>query len=60
VEVIHCNVADDASVRAMVEAAQTAFGRIDILINNAGTTHLPAPMEDVSRGRLRQSLCREL
>ncbi len=32
----------------MVEAVQTAFGRIDILINNAGTTHLPAPMEDVS------------
>lgn len=48
VEVIHCNVADDASVRAMVEAAQTAFGRIDILINNAGTTHLPAPMENVA------------
>lgn len=48
VEVIHCNVADDASVRAMVEAVQTAFGRIDILINNAGTTHLPAPMEDVT------------
>ena len=36
VGVIHCNVADDASVRAMVEAVQTAFGRIDILINNAG------------------------
>ena len=48
VGVIHCNVADDASVRAMVEAVQTAFGRIDILINNAGTTHLPATMEDVS------------
>jgi 3-oxoacyl-[acyl-carrier protein] reductase len=48
VEVIHCNVADDASVRAMVEAAQAAFGQIDILINNAGTTHLPAPMEDVT------------
>lgn len=48
VEVIHCNVADDASVRAMAKAAQAAFGRIDILINNAGTTHLPAPMEDVS------------
>ncbi|WP_438960027.1 SDR family oxidoreductase [Nereida sp.] len=48
VEVIHCNVANYASVQAMVEAAQAVFGRIDILINNAGTTHLPAPMEDVS------------
>ena len=48
VEIIHCNVADDASVRAMAKTAQAAFGRIDILINNAGTTHLPAPMEDVS------------
>jgi 3-oxoacyl-[acyl-carrier protein] reductase len=48
VQVIRCNVADDASVRAMVETTQTVFNQIDILINNAGTTHLPAPMEEVS------------
>ena len=36
------------SVTAMARAAQAAFGEIDILINNAGVTHLPSLMEDVS------------
>lgn len=42
------NVAEDASVQAMVDTAMSQLGGIDILVNNAGTTHLPAPMEDVS------------
>ena len=42
------DVSNNAGVKAMTEAAHAAFGRIDILINNAGTTHLPAPMEEVS------------
>lgn len=33
---IVCDAAKEADVRRMVEAAVTAFGRIDILINNAG------------------------
>ncbi|EPX81802.1 SDR family oxidoreductase [Litoreibacter arenae] len=45
---VETNVAQDASVQAMVQATLDAFGSIDILINNAGTTHLPTPMEDVS------------
>ncbi|MGD9724041.1 MAG: SDR family NAD(P)-dependent oxidoreductase [Pirellulales bacterium] len=32
------DVADDAACRRMVEAAVSALGRVDILINNAGTT----------------------
>ena len=32
------NVAVDEECRAMIEAAYEAFGRLDILINNAGTT----------------------
>jgi 3-oxoacyl-[acyl-carrier protein] reductase len=32
------DVADDAACRRMVETASKAFGRVDILINNAGTT----------------------
>jgi len=33
-----CDVSDDAGVRAMVAAAEKEFGRLDVLINNAGTT----------------------
>jgi 3-oxoacyl-[acyl-carrier protein] reductase len=33
-----CDVSDDGCVRAMVEAAEKEFGRLDVLINNAGTT----------------------
>lgn len=47
-QAIEANVADDASVQNMVNTMQESFGSIDILINNAGTTHLPAPMEDVT------------
>ena len=31
-----CDVADPASVKALVEAAVNAFGRVDICVNNAG------------------------
>jgi 3-oxoacyl-[acyl-carrier protein] reductase len=33
-----CDVSDDASVRAMLGATEKEFGRLDVLINNAGTT----------------------
>ncbi len=42
------DVSDDTAVKGMVANALEAFGQVDILINNAGTTHLPAPMEEVS------------
>jgi 3-oxoacyl-[acyl-carrier protein] reductase len=42
------DVGDGASVNAMADAALGAFGQVDILINNAGITHLPTPMEEVS------------
>jgi len=33
-----CDVSDDASVRAMLAATEKEFSRLDVLINNAGTT----------------------
>jgi len=44
----HVDVGDDASVKAMAEAARETFGAVDILVNNAGVTHLPDAMEDIS------------
>src|SRR2546429_1344405 len=38
------SVADDAAVRAMVAEAESRFGRLDVLVSNAGTTHfIPHP-----------------
>lgn len=42
------NVAKGTDVQAMTAQAMEAWGHIDILINNAGVTHLPAPMETIS------------
>ncbi|WP_284262373.1 glucose 1-dehydrogenase [Roseicyclus amphidinii] len=42
------DVANGASVAAMAEAARASWGRIDVLVNNAGITHLPKPMEEVT------------
>jgi len=36
---IRCDVASDAQVRAMVERCRQEFGRLDVVVNNAGTTH---------------------
>lgn len=32
-------VADDVQVKGMIARATSAFGRLDVLVNNAGTTH---------------------
>lgn len=42
------DVADRASVQAMIDTALATWGHIDILVNNAGVTHLPTPLEDVT------------
>ncbi|WP_375687583.1 SDR family oxidoreductase [Pseudooceanicola sp. LIPI14-2-Ac024] len=40
------DVSDAAQMQAMIAAGE-ALGPVDILINNAGMTHLPQPMEEV-------------
>jgi gluconate 5-dehydrogenase len=42
-----CDVKDPASIQVVVDATINAFGRIDILINNAGTSW-GAPVEDMT------------
>jgi NAD(P)-dependent dehydrogenase (short-subunit alcohol dehydrogenase family) len=44
---ITCDVSDQESVRALFAQTKTAFGRLDVLFNNAGTGTPPMPMEDI-------------
>ncbi|MGB5559942.1 MAG: glucose 1-dehydrogenase [Paracoccaceae bacterium] len=41
------DVSVNGNVGAMIHAAIETFGKLDIVINNAGITHLPMPMEEV-------------
>jgi 3-oxoacyl-[acyl-carrier protein] reductase len=46
--VVHVgDVSRDADVAALLRSALAAFGRIDIIVNNAGTTHRNRPMLEV-------------
>ena len=42
------DVADGASVAALAAFSRETFGELDVLVNNAGVTHLPAEMDTVS------------
>jgi len=42
------DVANKASVQAMINLTLQRHSQIDIVINNAGVTHLPAPMDTIS------------
>jgi 3-oxoacyl-[acyl-carrier protein] reductase len=37
-QLLRCDVSDDPSVRKMLASAEQEFGRLDALVNNAGTT----------------------
>jgi 3-oxoacyl-[acyl-carrier protein] reductase len=43
--VYRCDVSDDSGVRAMLVEVEKEFGRLDVLINNAGTTVDVAPTD---------------
>src|SRR5260370_42010207 len=42
------NVTDPSSVKALFAATKKAFGRLDVLFNNAGTGAPPIPMKDLT------------
>ena len=43
---VHCDVAEEADVRNLVDRAVAAFGRLDAAFNNAGIEGAPAPTAD--------------
>jgi NAD(P)-dependent dehydrogenase (short-subunit alcohol dehydrogenase family) len=45
---LHCNVADEADVIAMIAATEARFGKVDILCNNAGFGGGMAPLHEQS------------
>ncbi|MFQ3355380.1 MAG: 3-oxoacyl-[acyl-carrier protein] reductase [Paracoccaceae bacterium] len=42
------DVSNSKSMAELANFSFNEFGNIDIIVNNAGVTHLPAPMEDIS------------
>jgi NAD(P)-dependent dehydrogenase (short-subunit alcohol dehydrogenase family) len=47
---IHCNVAEEAEVAAMIEQTVSTFGRLDAAYNNAGVQSLAVETTDASGG----------
>ena len=45
---VQCDVTRDDDTRRMVEAATGAFGRLDVLVNNAGVSHWNQKLTEVS------------
>jgi NAD(P)-dependent dehydrogenase (short-subunit alcohol dehydrogenase family) len=52
----HCDVSDEDSVRAMVDAALNAFGRLDIACNSAALSRGSGPIHTFDRGVFDQTL----
>src|SRR6516165_1317509 len=46
---VHCDVADDVQVEAMVERTVAHFGRLDAAYNNAGVQNLVAEAAKATR-----------
>jgi NAD(P)-dependent dehydrogenase (short-subunit alcohol dehydrogenase family) len=45
IEIMHCDVTDNASVAAVVAACLKRYGRIDVLVNNVGGSAAGGPVE---------------
>lgn len=51
---IRADVTDKADVAAMMRAALDSYGRLDVLVNNAGVSHRNKPMTEVSEAEFDQ------
>src|SRR3972149_1136353 len=49
---IHADVSRNADVERLVNSTLETFGRLHIVVNNAGTTHRKRPMLEVTEGEL--------
>jgi len=52
--VLKGDVANEADVIAMFDALESAYGRIDALVNNAGIVAPSMPLADMSAGRMKR------
>jgi NAD(P)-dependent dehydrogenase (short-subunit alcohol dehydrogenase family) len=53
---VHCDVSEEDSVRAMVDTALKAFGRLDIACNSAALSRGSGPIHTFDRGVFDQTL----
>jgi NAD(P)-dependent dehydrogenase (short-subunit alcohol dehydrogenase family) len=53
---LRVDVADGASVQAMIAATREAFGRLDVLVNNAGAAIGPGPVIAMQEAAWRRTL----
>jgi len=53
---VHCDVSDEASVKAMVDAALQAFGQLDIACNSAALSRGSGPIHQYERSVFDQTL----
>jgi NAD(P)-dependent dehydrogenase (short-subunit alcohol dehydrogenase family) len=48
VKYMHCDVMDEAQIKAAIDGAAETFGGLDAVFNNAGSAGTPAPVEIMS------------